>query len=544
MKSDWFKNATIYALNIESFMDGNNDGVGDFQGLSERMNYFSILGVNCLWLRPFFPSPRRDNGYDVTDYFNIDPRYGTLGDFVEFSREASERGIHVLIDLVVNHTSHEHPWFQESRKNRDSKYRNYYIWSDEPERKDEKIMFSGVEDCVWEYDDVAESYYLHSFFKEQPDLNLANPDVREEILKIMGFWIELGVSGFRIDAAHIIIDSFGIENSEEIDLHEVFSEMQEFQKHRRGDGILLGEANVEPEKLPKFFGNGERMDMLFNFLINKHLFLSMAREEAEPLREGISQASGASEGQWVNFVRNHDELNLELLSDTEREEVFEAFAPDEDMRLFGHGIRRRPPPMLDNDRRRIELMYSLIFSLPGTPLINYGEEIGMGDDLSLEGRGSVRTAMQWSAGENAGFSKASNDELARKVIAEGEYSFKKINVEDQQYDPLSLLNWFERLIRARKSCPEFGNGTFEILKTNHPKQIFAHCSASGDEMAVGVHNLSAEPLAIKFKNLDLSHLRSVFGNDKQGNVGNEKELELDPFGYRWFKVHDYEEKGV
>lgn len=422
MKDFWYKNAIIYSLDVETFMDGNGDGVGDFIGLTKRLNYLSGLGVTCLWLLPFYPSPNRDNGYDVMDYYNVDPRLGTLGDFVEFMHQAREHGIRVIIDLVVNHTSDQHPWFQSARADKNSKYRDYYVWSNNPPKDTkDKIVFPGVQEGIWEYDEQAGAYYLHRFYKEQPDLNTANPEVREEIRKILGFWLELGVSGFRIDAAPFLIEPLGIEDAKLEELRSLLPEMREFVSQRRGDAVLLAEANVPPDQIPVYFGDGDKMHMLFNFLLNQYMFLALARKQAAPLIEGLKLLPDSPHiGQWVNFVRHHDELTLDRLTKDKQEEIFAAFAPDENMQIYGHGIRRRLPPMLGGDRRRLELVYSLLFSLPGTPLLRYGEEIGMGDDLSLEGRTSVRTPMQWSSEPNGGFSTAQQDALPQPVISQGE----------------------------------------------------------------------------------------------------------------------------
>lgn len=352
MRHLWYKNAIFYSLDVETFMDADGNGIGDFQGLTQRLDHLAGLGITCLWLLPFYPSPNRDNGYDVMDYYNVDSRLGTLGDFVEFMYEARDRGIRVLIDLVVNHTSNQHPWFQDARSGKNSKYRNYYVWSENPPKtKPEEIIFPGVEESIWEYDEKAGAYYLHHFYKEQPDLNIANPDVREEIRKIMGFWLELGVSGFRIDAAPFLINPIGISDCP--DLKSFLRDMREFLSSRQGDAVLLAEANVEPEKIPVYFGNGNRCQMQFNFLLNQYMFLALARKESQALYDGLKMLPDIpSVGQWLNFVRHHDELAVDQISNSEREEIFQALAPKKNMH-FGRGIRRRLPALLGNDRRRI-----------------------------------------------------------------------------------------------------------------------------------------------------------------------------------------------
>jgi maltose alpha-D-glucosyltransferase / alpha-amylase len=539
MKNLWYKDAIIYSLDVETFMDANGDGIGDFIGLTKRLNHLAGLGVTGLWLLPFYPSPNRDNGYDVMDYYNVDPRLGTLGDFVEFMHQARDRGIRVIVDLVVNHTSDRHPWFQSARSDKNSKYRNYYVWSDNPP-KDAKIelVFPGVQDSVWEYDEQAGAYYLHRFYKEQPDLNTANPEVREEIRKIMGFWLELGVSGFRIDAAPYLIEPLGIEEAKHGELHNLLSQMREFVSQRRGDGVLLAEANVEPDKIPLYFGDGDRMNMLFNFLLNQYVFLALAREQAAPIIEGLKIIPDTPHtGQWLNFLRHHDELNLNQLTKEEQEEIFAAFAPDETMQIYGHGIRRRLAPMLGGEYRRLELAYSLLFSLPGTPLLRYGDEIGMGDDLSLEGRTSVRTPMQWSNTHNGGFSTAPQDVLTRPVISEGEYGYQQVNATTQQRDPNSLLNWMERVIRIRQQCPELGRGKWCILETDEPS-VFAHCCEWEGDTVLAVHNLAQQPCTVTLKssNLNPKHLIELLRDQQYKPLdGNSLSIPLKAYGYRWFR---------
>ncbi|MBD1807494.1 alpha-glucosidase C-terminal domain-containing protein [Microcoleus sp. FACHB-SPT15] len=540
MKNLWYKDAIIYSLDVETFMDANGDGIGDFIGLTKRLNHLAGLGVTCLWLLPFYPSPNRDNGYDVMDYYNVDPRLGTLGDFVEFMHQARDRGIRVIIDLVVNHTSIQHPWFQSARSDKNSKYRNYYVWSDNPP-KDPKaeLVFPGVQESIWEYDEQAGAYYLHRFYKEQPDLNTANPEVCEEIRKIMGFWLELGVSGFRIDAAPYLIEPLGIEDAEHGELHNLLSQMREFVWERSGEGVLLAEANVEPDKIPVYFGDGDRMNMLFNFLLNQYMFLALAREQAAPIIEALKTIPDTpSTGQWLNFLRHHDELNLNQLTKDEQKEIFAAFAPDETMQIYGHGIRRRLPPMLGGDRHHLELAYSLLFSLPGTPLLRYGDEIGMGDNLSLEGRTSVRTPMQWSNTQNGGFSTAPQDALTRPVISEGEYGYQQINATTEQRDPNSLLNWIERLIRIRQQCPELGRGKWCILETDEPS-VFAHCCEWEGDTVLTVHNLAKQPCTVSLKssNLNSKHLIELLGDQQYEPLdGNSLSIPLGAYGYRWFRA--------
>lgn len=539
MQNLWYKNAIVYSLDVETFMDSDGDGVGDFPGLTQKLDYLAGLGITCLWLLPFYPSPNRDNGYDVMDYYGVDPRLGTLGDFVEFMHKARERGIRVIVDLVVNHTSIAHPWFQEARSDRNSKYRDYYVWSDNPPPADPKqIAFPDVEDSLWDYDDKAGAYYLHHFYKEQPDLNIANPAVREEICKIMGFWLELGVSGFRIDAAPFLIQGIGIPDAKPEDLEGFLIGMREFLVSRRADAILLAEANVDADQIGVYFGNGDKMQMLFSFLLNQHMFLALARQDAATLGEGLKILPDAHHNcQWLNFVRHHDELTLDRLQESEIQEIFQAFAPEENMQMWGRGVRRRLPPMLEGDRQQVELVYSLLLTLPGTPMLRYGEEIGMGDDLSLEGRGSVRTVMQWSSRANGGFSSAPADKLARPAIDTGEYGYQKLNVTSQQRDPNSILSWMERAIRTRKQYPEFGSGKWKIVATNEPS-VFAHSSQQNGNTVIAVHNLSAQSCSVSLKSAEYPHLLDVYSDRPYEQMDcHSNSIEISGYGYRWFQVN-------
>ncbi|CAN5794417.1 alpha-amylase family protein [soil metagenome] len=535
----WYKNAVIYTLNIKTFKDG--DGVGDLKGLTASIDYIASLGVTCIWLLPFYPSPDRDNGYDVQDYLNVDPAVGNLGDFADFMFQAEQRGIRVIIDLVVNHTSIDHPWFQAAREDENSPYRDYYVWKKEkPDQPNVDIIFPHKEDAIWAYDQKAEAYYLHRYYMEQPDLNIVNPAVREEIRKIMGFWLRMGVSGFRIDAAHTLIEALALEQEEKLD--DILHEMRDFLSIHNPEAVLVAEATGEPQELKTFFGQGERMHMMFNFLLNQYQVLALARKEAAPLYEGLDTMPEVPKvGQWVNFLRHHDELNLENLDEKEQEEVFQVFAPEENMMVFDRGIRRRMAPMLDNNRRWIEMTYSLLFSLPGAPLLRYGEEIGMGDDLSLEGRNSVRTVMQWSNNPNGGFSAASPKDLYRPAIESGEYSYEKVNVTDQFPDPDSPLNWMARLIRIRKLCPEIGWGGFTPHQTDNPG-VFAHsCGWNGHEM-LAVHNLSDQSctVSITAPPFRKDNTATLFADKTyEEPIFTQKKLTvtLDGYGYRWFRIN-------
>lgn len=536
----WFKNAVVYCIDVETYADSNDDGIGDFAGLCERLDYLAGLGVNCIWLLPFFTSPNRDNGYDISNYYDVDPRYGHLGDFVEFMHQAADRGIRVILDLVVNHTSNEHPWFQAARSDPKSPYRDYYIWSKtRPEDADKGVVFPGVQDSIWTYDKAAKAYYHHRFYDFQPDLNTANPAVREEIRKVMGFWLELGISGFRVDAAPFLIDMEGTQTNADENPYRYLTEMRTFLSWRSRDAILLAEANVTMDKVMKFFGDGTRFHMIFNFFLNQHVFLSLAREQSGPIREAIAAASPLPDlCQWGNFLRNHDEVDLGRLAEQDREFVFSQFGPDPKMQLYDRGIRRRFLPMLGGDERRARMAFSLMFSLPGTPVIWYGDEIGMGDDLTQKERESVRTPMQWSAEDNGGFSRAPRNKLVRGVIEKGEYGYKRRNVMLQRRDANSMLNRIERLIRMRKECPEFGTGQITVLPSADPA-VFAHCCTASTGTVAAVHNLSREPREIR---LDLTdhgarNVIELLGDHPYEDMpGAAHDLELEPYGYRWFRV--------
>ncbi len=540
MRGRWYKEAIIYCLDVDIYKDSNGDGIGDLQGLTQQLDYIVGLGVTCLWLLPFYPTPNRDNGYDVMDYYGVDKRLGTLGDFVVFMRCARERGLRVIIDLVVNHTSDQHPWFQAACADKASPYRNYYVWSEtKPPHAEEEVIFPGVQKSIWTFDQKAEAYYLHRFYEHQPDLNIANPAVREEICKIMGFWLQLGVSGFRVDAAPFLIELKGIKDAENSDPYTYLRQFREFLQWQQGDAILLAEANVTADKVLKYVGDDNKLHMLFNFLLNQYLILALARQQAEPLRQGLCKPPPLPKAaQWANFIRNHDELTLDKLSKPQREEIFQVFAPEKHMQIYGRGIRRRLPTMLNGDPRRIRLAYSLMLSLPGTPVLRYGEEIGMGDNLSLSERNSVRTPMQWSDEKNGGFSPVPEEELIRPVIKDSPYDYAQVNVADQKHDPHSLLNWMGQLIRTRKENPAFGFGYLRIIETNDPA-VFAHVCQWEDRAVLAIHNLSPEPRTVM---LDLAsytivHLIDLLGEQQYKTDSNGiAYVEIEDYGFRWFRL--------
>jgi trehalose synthase len=533
----WWKNAVVYCLDIETFLDWNGDGVGDIHGLVERVDYLAGIGVSCIWLMPFQPTPNRDDGYDITDYYSIDERLGSLGDFVVFLRTARDRGIRVIIDLVVNHTSDQHPWFKSARRSPKSPFRDYYVWRDKPPRtKKSEIVFPDAEDSIWSYDDRAGQWYLHHFYRHQPDLNFANPAVRQEIKRIVGFWLELGVDGFRMDAVPFMVE----EDDTGVDRHLLFKELRAFITRRRGDAVLLGEVNLPPKQMVRYFGEepGDELQMLFCFPVMEAMYLSLARQDAGPIERAIrSLPARPEEGQWAHFVRNHDELTLDKLTEKQRQEVFDAFGPDPDMQLFGRGLRRRLPSMLDGDERRIRMVYSLLLTLPGTPVMFYGEEIGMGENLAVDGRLSVRTPMQWTDQVGAGFSPVSRSKLVRP-IPEGRFGPLAVNVAKQRRDQDSLLNWFERMIRRRRETAELGMGACTLLETGDDR-VLAHRVELDRVSIIAVHNLSEEPCTIRLALGDTAgcEVSDLLEHDGiAGIVEGRLDLKLDGYAYRWLRL--------
>lgn len=535
----WYKNAVIYALDVKVFHDSDGSGTGDLKGVIQKLDYIASLGVNCIWLLPFFPSPKLDNGYDVSDYYGVDPLLGSPGDFVQLIDDATQRGIRIIIDLIVNHTSIRHPWFIESAKSRSSKYRNYYIWDDDPPKKDAPMKSEESKKTMWEYSETTGSYYLHEYYEHQADLNLANPEVIDEILKVMEYWIRLGVSGFRIDAAHSVTTTVDVEHIDFGNLHTLFSKMNELLKTIKPDGILIGEADVEEKELKKYFigDKGEpRMHVLFNFISNRYTFLAVARKKGKDLYYPLEMSDDIPTARWLNFIRHHDELNLKMLKKEDREFVWSEFAPEEDMRIYGHGIRRRLAPMLKNNKARMRLFYALVFGLPGIPLVNSGEEIGMGDDLRLKERESVRTPMQWSSKENGGFSSAPAEDLYRPVIDWGEFGFQEVNVEDQLRDHGSFLNHMTRLISMRRQLPIISEGKMHMLKPDDERTAAWYFEHNGQLLMVA-YNLSDEEVTAGFDSGFMPDFLSPVFDD--GDYGDDHpdpgKLKLHPYGFRWMK---------
>jgi maltose alpha-D-glucosyltransferase / alpha-amylase len=534
----WYKNAVIYCLDVEKYQDANGDGVGDFEGLMRRLDYLQGLGVTCVWLQPFYPSPNRDNGYDVTDYYGVHQKHGSLGDFVTFMNHANALGIRVIVDLVVNHTSIECPWFQQARSSPKSHFRDWYVWADErPKNHREGIVFPGVQKTTWTRDSKARQYYFHRFYDHQADLNTWNPYVRAEIQKIMGFWLQVGVSGFRMDAVPFLIQKKGAGIEWEQD-YGLLKEMRDFLQWRSGEAILLAEANVPPDESFNYFGDdGDRIQMMLNFPVNQRLFYAMATADLDPLIWALEQTrERPANAQWVQFLRSHDELDLGRLTEEQREKVFAAFGPNKRHQLYDRGIRRRLAPMLNGDRRRLELAFSLLFSLPGTPMMQYGDEIGIGEDLRLPERECARTPMQWTGGSNGGFSTAKR--IVRPVISSHDWSYKTLNVAEQRRMPDSLLNWTERMIRARKECPEISWGNFSVLRTNIPEVLALRYDWRNTSLLT-LHNFSNHAQRIKLK-ADAAHsptLCDVFDtNHSRARNDGHHHIAMEPYAWRWMRV--------
>ncbi len=540
----WWKDAVIYCVDVETFQDSDGDGIGDFSGLTSRVDYLAELGITCLWLMPFYPTPDRDDGYDITDLFGVDHRLGTHGDLVELIRTAGDRGIRVIADLVVNHTSDRHPWFKEARRSKTNRYRDYYVWrADPPPDTSDQVVFPDKEDSIWEHDPRTGEWYLHHFYSHQPDLNFANPAVRDEIAKSMGFWLQLGLAGFRVDAVPVLVAD--VETGGDAvpgDPHEYLKALRAFLGRRRGDGVLLGEVNLPRSEQRQYFGGaaGDELQMQFDFITMQSLYLALARQDARPLSKALrGRPRIHPDCQWATFVRNHDELTLDKLSDDERQEVFAAFGPEPAMQVFGRGLKRRVPPMLAGDPRRIRMLYSLLFSLPGTPTLYYGEEIGMGEDLAAEGRMAVRTPMQWEPGRTGGFSSATPSRLVQRMVPDG-YGPDHVNVRDQIRDPDSLWTFVQTLIRAYRDCPELGWGDFAELRQPQ-RSVLAHTCTWEGSTVVAVHNLASEPvsleLSVPLPDDGSWRLEDVFvlGAVELDN-GGRAALSLDGYDHRWFRL--------
>jgi len=539
MSSDWYKDAIVYELHVKAFSDSNGDGVGDFPGLMRKLDYLQGLGVNCLWLLPFYPSPLKDDGYDIADYCNVHPDYGTLEDFQAFLDEAHRRAIRVIIELVLNHTSDQHPWFQEARQNPASSHRAYYVWSDADDRyRDARVIFRDTERSNWTWDPMTKAYFWHRFFGHQPDLNYDNPAVQEEILRVIAFWLDRGVDGLRCDAVPYLFEREGTICENLPETHVFIRRVRRFVDDRYGDRMLLAEANQWPEDVVAYFGGGDEFHMAYHFPLMPRMFMGIRREDRYPIVEILRRTPPIPAGcQWALFLRNHDELTLEMVTDEERDYLYREYAGDPRARL-NLGIRRRLAPLLDGSRRRIELLNSLLVSLPGTPIIYYGDEIGMGDNIYLGDRKGVRTPMQWSADRNAGFSRCDPDRLYLPPIENPLYHYAAINVDAQERSPASLLNWMKRLIAIRKRFPAFGRGALEFLDPANRK-VFAYLREGESETILCVANLSrfVQPCELDLRRYENRVPVELFGSTPFPAIGNLPYfLTLGPHTFYWFRL--------
>jgi maltose alpha-D-glucosyltransferase/alpha-amylase len=536
----WYKDAIIYETHVKAFFDGNGDGVGDFAGLIEKLDHLEALGITCLWLLPFFPSPLRDDGYDVADYRGIHPAYGTHEEFRRLVEEAHRRGIAVLIELVVNHTSDQHPWFQRARRAPPgSPERDYYVWSDTDRRfEGVRIIFTDTERSNWTWDEVAGAHYWHRFFSHQPDLNFDNPRVLEEVLGVLRFWAELGVDGFRLDAVPYLVERDGTSCENVPETHEVIRRIRAALDREFPGRMLLAEANQWPWDVRPYFGDGDECHMAFHFPLMPRIFMALRLEDSEPITDILRRTPAIPEScQWGLFLRNHDELTLEMVTEDERDYMVLAYARDPQARL-NVGIRRRLAPLVQNGRRRIELLNGLLFSMPGTPILYYGDEIGMGDDVLRPDRDGVRTPMQWSSGPNAGFSSAPAPALYSAPIADPVYGYAAVNVEAQLGDPSSLLRWMQNLIRLRKQFQVFGRGTLEFVPSANRK-VLAYVRRWGEDTVLCVANLSrhVQPTELDLSAFDGATPVEMLGYTSFPRIGRAPWfLSLGGYGFAWFEL--------
>jgi maltose alpha-D-glucosyltransferase/alpha-amylase len=536
---DWYKDAIFYEVPVRSFLDSNADGVGDFAGLTERLDYIQQLGADCIWLLPVYRSPLKDDGYDIADFYSIRPEYGTLDDFRRFLDAAHARGIRVITDLVMNHTSDQHPWFQEARRSPSSPKRDYYVWSDDPERyAGTRIIFTDTEASNWSWDPVAGTHYWHRFFSHQPDLNYANPAVQQAMLDVVSFWLGMGLDGFRCDAVPYLFEREGTNCENLPETHEYLQRLRAHVDAHFPGSVLLAEANQWPADVRDYFGAGDEFHMAFHFPLMPRLFMGIRREDRTPIIEILQQTPEVPEScQWGLFLRNHDELTLEMVTDVDRDYMYTEYARDPAMRL-NLGIRRRLAPLMENGRRQMELLNSLLLSMPGSPVIYYGDELGMGDNVYLGDRAGVRTPMQWSGDKNAGFSRADPARLFSPVILDPVYHYEALNVESQSRVPTSLLNWMRRLIAVRKRYPVFGRGAIEFLLPANTK-VLAYVRKDATQTVLCVVNLSRFVQPVE---LDLSRYKGAVPVELIGEtlfppIGDLPYfLTLGPHGFYWFRL--------
>jgi len=539
----WYKNAVFYEVYLRAFRDSNADGHGDLRGLAEKLDYLKELGVDCLWLMPIYPSPLLDDGYDISDYYGVHPDYGTLADYKALLETAHQRGLRVITDLVLNHTSNQHRWFQAARARRDSPYRDYYVWSDSDQKyREARIIFLDTEPSNWTWDEAAGQFFWHRFYASQPDLNYDSLAVRAEMLQIARYWLDLGVDGFRVDAVPYLFEREGTNCENLPETHAYLKELRRFMDDFFPGRILLCEANQWPEDVRPYFGEGDEFQMGFHFPLMPRIYMALRKGDATSIAWVLERTPDIPDTcQWCTFLRNHDELTLEMVTQTERQWIWQEYAPELRMRL-NLGIRRRLAPLLDNDRRKIELAYSLLFSLPGSPVIYYGDEIGMGDNIWLPDRNGVRTPMQWENSPNAGFSEAAPDRLYAPVIADPDYSQARVNVADQLADPGSLLNLVRRMIRIRKDHAAFGYGSLRMLQTNDLAVLVYLRQHAGQTLLI-LNNLSphGKQFHLSLSGLGAHKVIDLFsGEPLVVNTVETCQFEFGPYGYRWCQLEKIE----
>ena len=524
----WYKDAVFYELSVRAFKDSNGDGHGDLRGLTEKLNYLQQLGVDCIWMMPIYPSPLRDDGYDIADYYNIAETFGTLDDFKTLIQEAHSRDIRIITDLVLNHTSDEHPWFKAARADRNSPYRDYYVWSDTDQKyRDTRIIFLDTEPSNWTWDEVAGQYFWHRFYSTQPDLNYDNPKVQQEMIDIARFWLDLGIDGFRADAVPYLFEREGTNCENLPETHIYLKKLRAFMDKNYPGRILLCEANQWPEDVRPYFGDGDEFHMGFHFPIMPRIFMALKKERADDMIEILNRTPAIPENcQWCTFLRNHDELTLEMVTEEERQWMWQQYAPEPRMKL-NLGIRRRLAPLLDNDHRKIELANSLLFTLPGSPIIYYGDEIGMGDNIELFDRNGVRTPMQWDNSPNAGFTtgKPFTD------VIEGNLGYQHVNVASQLEDEPSLFHAIKKMIQIRKQFHAFGRGTMEWVETGNPA-VAAYVRTYNDETLLILNNLSGSSQTV---NLPSEYRGQATNLLTEEQVQLESSLVLQPYSHLWLK---------
>lgn len=535
----WYMNAIFYEVHIRAFCDSSGDGKGDIQGLISKLDYIKDLGVDCIWILPIYPSPLKDDGYDIADYYDVHPDYGTLADFKLLVQEAHARGLRLIADLVLNHTSDQHPWFQQSRSDPTSKYRDYYVWSDTNDKySDARIIFLDTEPSNWTFDEKAGKYFWHRFYSTQPDLNYDNPAVREEMLRVMDFWLEMGIDGFRADAVPYLIEREGTNCENLPETHQILKQIRTHLDRRYEGKVLLAEANQWPEDVRPYFGDGDEFHMGFHFPVMPRIYMALRKGDVTPIHWIMSQTPEIPDNtQWCIFLRNHDELTLEMVTEEERQWMWSEYAPVPRMRL-NLGIRRRLTPLLDNDHRKILLANALLYSLPGAPIIYYGDEIGMGDNIWLLDRNGVRTPMQWDNTHNSGFSSAPADQLYAPVIDQGEFNYHQVNVAAEEQDPDSLLNKMRKLIKIRKSHTTLALGAYHFL-AKEQEEFLVVLRRHMNENILCILNLQADERRIT---LDLSaflgkEIMDLWSNTSFGKIeSTENHFDLQPYGFLWLEL--------